>query len=221
MFTNMRICLTKLKRISWIILALELIFERFIRPADYQMLITNEKAYLPSTARYISTFHLFFESLALLLMIPDFIRCFGRSPIAFNLVRSSIYATIGPTTSKFILGHAYFVGVRLRLFGLVRHRRNHWINAMFIESKHEKDIFGVESSQNSLKGSSAAKESKDGDVSSPTLLQCTNIDHILTFTSSFLHCQDYDNKRANSCDKAATIGTALMVVNSHRAMLLL
>lgn len=152
-------------RISWIILALELIFEKFIRPNDYQTLITNEKAYLPSTARYISSFHLFFESLALLLMIPDFMRCFGKDPFVFNLVRSSIFATIGPTTGKFILGHAYFVGVRLRLFGLVRHRRNHWINAMFIETKNEKDIFGLESSQKSSTGSTAAKESKDGDVS--------------------------------------------------------
>jgi hypothetical protein len=36
---------------------------------------------------------------------------------------------------------------------------------MFIETKNEKDIFGLESSQKSSTGSTAAKESKDGDVS--------------------------------------------------------
>ena len=153
-------------RIAWIILALELVFERFIRPDDYHTLITSEKAYLPSTARYISSFHLFFESLALLLMIPDFMRCFGKDQLAFSLVRSSIFATIGPTTGKFILGHAYFWGVRLRLFGLVRRRRNHWINAMFIETKDEKDIFGLEAPEKLPKSSSSTNASEATVVSS-------------------------------------------------------
>ena len=95
--------------------------------------------------------------------------CFGKDPLAFSLVRSSIFATIGPTTGKFILGHAYFWGVRLRLFGLVRRRRNHWINAMFIETKDEKDIFGLEAPEKLPKSSSGTTDWEETYVSSQLL----------------------------------------------------
>lgn len=41
---------------------------------------------------------------------------------------------MGNSRSRYVLGHFYMFATRLRLICLVRHLRNHWINALCIES---------------------------------------------------------------------------------------
>ena len=63
-----------LTTVVWSILVIELLFEVLVRPEGYLALMASEKAYAPSTARFINAFHLFFEVVALVCFVPDF-RC--------------------------------------------------------------------------------------------------------------------------------------------------
>jgi hypothetical protein len=116
---------------------LELILQVCIRPSGYHKLLQNEQACNPCTALYINNFHLFFEGIALLFVIPDFLPIFGVNPF-ISSVEASIYSVVGESTSYYILGHIYFFTTRLRLFCLIRHKRNHWINALYLERKDAK-----------------------------------------------------------------------------------
>lgn len=62
--------------IVWLILIVELICETFIRPDGYQSLLYSEKAYTPSTAQFINRFHLCMESLSLITFVPEFVCLF-------------------------------------------------------------------------------------------------------------------------------------------------
>lgn len=114
---------------------MELIFELVIRPSNYRLLIQSDKAYAPSTARYLNLFHLFFESAALLLFIPQF-SCVaggfcGGGRASFGLINASLNAVIGygeqrPALGRFVIGLSF-----LRLFGLIRHWKQMWINDTF------------------------------------------------------------------------------------------
>ena len=71
--------------------------------------------------------------------MPDFLPIFGvESPI--NSVKASIYATVGAPMYCYIIGNLYFFTTRLRLFCLVRHKRNHWINALYLDKKDAKRV---------------------------------------------------------------------------------
>jgi hypothetical protein len=120
--------------VAWIVLVLELFLQVIIRPDDYHKLLRNEQACNPSTVRFINSFHLFFEGLALLLVVPDFLPIFGVNPF-ISSVEASIYSVVGKSISRYILGHLYFFTTRLRLFCLVRHKRTHWINALYLGKK--------------------------------------------------------------------------------------
>ena len=57
--------------VVWFVLSIELLLEVFIRPDGYRsVMLLSEKAYSPITARFINTFHLFFEVISLFLYIP-------------------------------------------------------------------------------------------------------------------------------------------------------
>lgn len=114
--------------VAWIVLLLELIFEVSIRPKNFRQLLEKEEAYSPKTVRHINRFHLAFEFIALLSVIPDFLPLFIHERITtLSFTQAAIAASQGASTGEFILGHLYFLLLHLRLFGLIRHKRNHWI----------------------------------------------------------------------------------------------
>lgn len=127
--------------VVWIILVLELVVELMIRPNIYYQLIKSDKAFAPSTARYISNFHLFFEFLALVTYIPEF-QCAGGPESCtreslLSRVKASGNAILGPkhgdaAWGRFILGLS-----SLRFFGVIRHWKQMWINNTFQPTKRE------------------------------------------------------------------------------------
>ena len=126
--------------VVWVILGLELLFEFLIRPVDYHELINSDKAFAPATARHINSFHLFFESLSLLLFIPQ-LPCVFRGQCGDDIYFSAIWASIHSVTD--INGtSAAFARSRLGLtflkaFGLFRHWKQMWINRTFESGKTE------------------------------------------------------------------------------------
>lgn len=123
----------------WSILVLELIFEVIIRPKGYYQLIQSDRAFAPSTARYINRFHLIFEGIALITYIPEF-RCLApydicRRDSVFSRVRASMDAVIGETHADSARGRVLLGLTALRLFGLIRHWKQMFINNTFQSSK--------------------------------------------------------------------------------------
>ena len=169
---------------------LELAFEASIRPKEYRALLDKEQAYSPSTVRYINRFHLFFEFIALMFVIPDFLPLFMDRAIAFSFIHGAVNATDGSTVFAFIAGNLHSLLIRIRLFGLIRHKRNQWI------SPPEDD-------------SASARQQSDADDSDQAKPDETSDD--------FVGASDDDS----ALRRADTIGTALLLVNSQRAMLLL
>jgi hypothetical protein len=124
--------------VVWVILGLELLFEFLIRPEDYHELISSDKAFAPSTARHINSFHLFFESLSLLLFIPQ-LPCVIRGQCGDDIYLSAVWASIHAATdhdgtstafARSILGLTF-----LKAFGLFRHWKQMWINRTFERGK--------------------------------------------------------------------------------------
>lgn len=125
----------------WSVLVLELVFEVLIRPKGYSALIESDKAFAPSTARHINWFHLVFETLALSTFIPEF-RCIADSNVCnrktmFSRVQASMDSVLGDTHADAARGR-FLLGITvLRLFGLVRHWKQMWINNTFRPVKRE------------------------------------------------------------------------------------
>jgi hypothetical protein len=127
--------------VVWIILFLELVFEIMIRPNNYYQLIKSDKAFAPSTARYIGSFHLFFEFLALLTYIPEF-GCAGNPDSCtrgalLSRVNASVLAILGPTHGDAAWGRLILGLSSLRFFGVIRHWKQMWINNTFHPTKRE------------------------------------------------------------------------------------
>jgi hypothetical protein len=103
-------------------------------------LITTEKAYSPATARNINSFHVIFETLALLLYIPRF-PCAFRGACGtnsyFGLLHAALGATLGDNREsafgRFVLGLSF-----LRAFGLVRHWKQMWVKRTFDKDSGDK-----------------------------------------------------------------------------------
>lgn len=113
---------------------LELFFEWLIRPSNYHQLHLSEKAYSPTVARHINTFHLITETIALLLFVPEFDclatrECGKRIP--FGGIDAALRAIFGPTRAEGALGRFSIGLTALRMVGLVRHWKIMWINRTF------------------------------------------------------------------------------------------
>lgn len=106
-----------------------------IRPKGYTTLIQSDRAFAPSTARHINRFHLIFESIALVTYIPEF-RCLApyemchRGPL-LSRVGSSLDAVIGQSHAVSARGRFLLGLTALRLFGLIRHWKQMFINNTF------------------------------------------------------------------------------------------
>lgn len=120
----------------WCILVVELFFEYLIRPPGYNALVESEKAYWPATARYISHFHLVFESVALILFIPQIPclligRCGDPIRAISSLEQACVLAVLGTSNGAVAIGR-FIIGLNsLRTFGLIRHWKQMWIKNVF------------------------------------------------------------------------------------------
>ena len=193
----------------WLILVLELLFEVFIRPDGYRDLIVSDKAYAPTTVRFINAFHVTVESISLALFVPEFWcliqseSCSMRYPFSFQ--SAIIMAVIGPSRLETFYGQAYLALIRLRVFGLVRHWRNMWITNAFINMKFKMKRGGFFSVFIPSRGARTFKEDK-------TLLQ----------SGTALDAETREEKLKDlTLTNASNIGTALMVTNSYRALVIL
>lgn len=177
----------------WIILVIEMFCEVFIRPDGYQSLLMSEKAYAPSTARFINRFHLCGETLSLITFVPEFV-CLLTSKLEcndrpkFSLFNALFTSVLGPTRLHTFYGRAYLALVRFRVFGLVRHWKKMWIHNTFATMR----ATGVKALVAPLKGTEPKK-----------------VDPV------------EEEEKDRGLTNASNIGTALMVINSHRALIIL
>jgi hypothetical protein len=219
----------------WTILMLELMLEVFIRPDGYSLLIVSEKAFAPTTERYISAFHLAVEFISLLVFIPEFycvlspaVTCGERLP--FSYINSALLAVIGPTKTDVFYGQAYAALIRLRIFGLVRHWKNMWVANTFINQKWKGKGPGVLSSivpYAKLARSVSIRHKKRHQlllsVDGPDDHRKESVAAALSeAVKAPLDPEVVEQrKRENELTNASTIGTALMVTNSYRALAIL
>jgi hypothetical protein len=226
--------------VAWFLLVLELLFEVFIRPSGYSALIHSEKAYAPSTARYINRFHLAMELIALMFYIPEILCIFkGGNSCSYastlNLMNATFLASLAQSNTILSLNSyprkAVFVGncilatLRLRVFGIVRFWKRMWINRSFIQSSSgffqrfippkaeetegiEKNSLSIESANKPLK-----KNEEDDNADDENFFDI-EMDKLKANTPK--PPSKEEDLRLNN---ASTIGTALMVINSHRTIL--
>jgi hypothetical protein len=178
-----------------------------IRPSGYVKLIESDKAFAPSTARYINRFHLVFEFFGLLTFLPEF-RCLVQEDVCyrdsrFSRVRASTDAVLGDTHAAAARGRFLLGITALRFFGVVRHWKQMWIQNTFRPVEAEGVVKLVYNPEANQTGSAemTLKSKKNDDNESNQGLSSTEEDQRLK--------------------NAATIGTALMVVNSQRVLILL
>jgi hypothetical protein len=185
----------------WLMLVLELVFQVFIRPDGFKNLIISDKAYAPTTVRFINMFHLCVETLSLMLFVPEWFclistyECDDR--LSFSFHNAILLSVTGPTRLDSFYGKAFLALIRLRVFGLVRHWKNMWITNTFINMTWKSTPNGIISNfipqRRSQRSTAEHKGTKTDDP------------------------QNKDRNLAN----ASTIGTALMVTNSYRALTIL
>lgn len=173
-------------------LVVELFCEVFIRPDGYQSLLMSEKAYAPSTARFMNRFHLCGEAVALITFVPEFIcllssyECGDRPK--FSLFNALFTSVLGPTRLASFYGRGFLALIRFRVFGLVRHWKKMWIHNTFVTMR----ATGVKAVVAPYKGAPPQK-----------------IDPM------------EEEEKDRGLTNASNIGTALMVINSHRALVIL
>lgn len=153
--------------------------------------------------RYINSFHLLIESASLAVFIPEFLCLWASTNCGdrptFSFFSAAYRAVLGPTRSAAFLGRLYLALVRFRVFGLVRHWKKMWINNTFVLGRWTSSTGGL------LSG-----------VFIPARIAPNHT------TSKETDKSNVDQKgRENSLTNASTIGTALMVTNSHRALMML
>lgn len=220
----------------WAILVLELLVEVFVRPDGYRFLIKSEKAFSPTTERYISAFHLAVEFVSLIVFIPEFfcvvsptVDCDDRMP--FSFFNAALMSVVGPTRLDTFYGQAYFALIRLRIFGLVRHWKNMWIANTFIKRKWKQNkpqgwwrsIVPHRSSSAFLHHPHKLMSTPEG--TRPSTSNGTSSSAATAAGTSSHEPLDPDlleqRKRETALTNASTIGTALMVTNSYRALAIL
>jgi hypothetical protein len=194
--------------VVWIVLLVELFCEVYIRPDGYQGLLVSDKAFAPTTIRYINTIHFVIELLALAAFVPEFFclftnySCSERFP--FSLFNAILIGVIGPTFQNVFYGHIYIAFVRIRIFCMVRHWKNMWVTRTFINMTWH-----------------SQKDKLLSNIIPPSVNR--RLHHL---SSNELHDVDdtkakqiaKHNKSDSKLTNASNIGTALMVINSYRTL---
>lgn len=226
----MKTCLPSTS-VVWIILVLELLFEVYIRPPDYFSLIKSEKAYIQSTARHISNFHVWTELIALGFFVPEFLCLFSSTPCgdstALSLTESCIKALYGPDRLQAFFGQAFLCVVRLRLFGLVRHWEKMWVNNIFVRVKGKDGVWRVQRGKGLFIPQGrlhAGKENVEA-IEEQLLIQAksepeiaerhTDAHNDIVVERMETHTDDYH------LTNASKIGTALLMTNAQRGLILM
>lgn len=215
----------------WVILLLELILAYFIRPDGYHTMIQSDKAYTPTMVRFISGVHLFVELISLGFFVPEFyclfdsnLQCDDRPE--FSFFHSTLLTVTGPTLFHAFLGRAFYACIRLRVFGLIRHWKNMWVNQKFMKRGSQKSrhyYYGPQDPQ------ATSKNSVDRSWNSYNLdnTENSNNDHfnnpnnnsINSTTKSIKFAGDFSQKQGVA--SLSNIRIALMVTNSYRALSIL
>ena len=215
----------------WIVLACELLLEIFIRPDGYKALIKSDKAYLPSTVRYLNTFHLVSEMVSLVFFIPEFFCLFDSSKTcgdrySFSLANACIMSLYGPDRLHAFYGTAFLCILRLRIFGLVRHWTKMWINNTFVRVKGKNGEWRVQRGKGFLvpqghRGGSGQEKviSMDGSIGHQSTSAMS-----LAMTKSLKDGAGVGDKKNEYTDdyhltNASKIGTALFTTNAQRGLL--
>jgi class 3 adenylate cyclase len=222
---------------AWLVLLLELIFEFLIRPRNIRQLRNSEDAFTPATARNISDFHLVFESFALLLFIPQF-RCIGYpsscgDEFLFSGVYASIQAVTGDTVGEAALGR-FILGLNfLRVFGLVRHWKQMWLNHTFEGEASNSRVLRHILLVSPKRPGQFMKSLRQSHMDSSYLDADSTVHLDLSHSGDGGLSKYHHDKNAMSINSsaapeddqhlknAANIGTALMVINSRRALVIL
>jgi len=211
----------------WFVLVSEILMEVFILPGGYKFMLQSELAYTPMITRYINTFHLAFESFSLLIFLPTIVTILNPSivqeePLSFTLQHASIIAVLGPTKLEAYYGRIYFALLRFRVFGLLRHWKN-WINSNTIKNPDRKASYKLlDFSTNKEKHyyPTVLKEQLEKLNSNYSCSELEgypdNIDNQILDANAEKEAKFKERQLVN----ATSIGTALMVINSHRAMIL-
>ena len=196
----------------WVVLIFELFCEVFIRPDGYQGLLISDKAFTPTTVRYINTIHFVVEILALCVFVPEFFciftnySCSERFP--FSFYNAVLYGVIGPSYTNVFLGHAYIALVRIRIFCMVRHWKNMWVTRTFINMTWR-------SNKSTILSNIIPPAVHRGSRVITTLNNPRNsMDATALKSSGPDKSHNTDRKLTN----ASNIGTALMVINSYRSL---
>lgn len=202
--------LARVNFVVFCILMTELLFEVFIRPDGYQDLIISDKAYAPTTVRFINFFHLIVESVSLLCFIPEFYCMFSPTmrcdeKLNFSFFNAALMGVVGPTSLDSFYGKAYFALIRFRVFGLVRHWKKMWINNTFINMRWK-----------------AAHGFFSGSTKQVTPLKdkLRNQHHHHSHKAKKEETEE-GKKKESVLTNASNIGTALMVTNSYRVLIML
>ncbi len=204
--------------------------EVFIRPSEWRALIRSEKAFLPSTCRYLSTFHLIAETVALILFIPEF-SCVltgdtcGGERNRITLGELDIQALYGPTKADSFWGNLYLCMLRLRIFGLVRHWTKMWLNCTFVLEKGNNGEWQIKRGNGFLipQGKHIRPREEAYAIGDSGLYDST-LAHRQSTVGGIKEAHDVkDQKHATSDDyhltNASKIGTALFMTNARRALM--
>ena len=219
-------------RIVWLILVLELLFELIVRPADYRSLMRSEDAYLPSTQRYISNFHVWTETLALVFFIPEFMCLFiGQncgSAFPLSLTTTCIRALYGPDKLDAFYGQAFLCMMRLRIFGLVRHWEKMWLNNTFVRIKGKDGVWAVKRSRGLLipQGRLYTEKANAAAITESVLIEESarskkeeEISNDQSNETSITHTESYTDDI--HLTNASKIGTALLTTNAQRGLIVM
>lgn len=204
----------------WTVLTSELLFEVFIRPEGYYRLLRSEKAFTPATVRFISGLHLIVESVSLVFFAPEFwclfdddLTCDGRPK--FSFLNSSLLAVAGADRWKALAGRAFYACIRLRIFGMIRHWRNMWINKTFLKRTPQRAMRFVNDRKSVNTSDRSERRSPDGSPDGHGDSTTGNRGYPAARVSKLER-----KKRDAAVINASNIGTALMTTNSNRALIM-
>ena len=210
--------------IVWIVLVMELVVETYIRPSGYRTLIRSEKAYLPSTVRYLNTFHLVTEMISLAFFAPEFLPLFNAD-LNFSLGNATLMSIYGPDGKSAFYGTAFICMLRLRIFGVCRHWQNMWINNALVRVKSKDGTWKVKRAR----GFFIPHQQKE--ASGLELVDATedeekhhliNVTHHTHHTTSKSEINSEEKKKMITNDyhlrNASRIGSALFISNATNVL---
>lgn len=156
--------------VAWVVLVIELLLEILIRPRDYSNLMDSDKAFTPSTARHISFFHIFYESIALASFVPEMWCHFQTAEMChkncmFSRSHSSLQAVLGRSPRAVLFGRFMMSITTFRFFGVVRHWKQALINETYqvvTESNGRKRLLRASTNDSISTYSSALSRKKEG-----------------------------------------------------------